>query len=286
MLGNFLFLAAAGLLSAKGPQPVLELPKTSFALGEQVFFWTGVTAVEPLDRGLYQDQPCQVEITDPDSRTTASPISWPMDGDPSHGWRGGNGIPGEAALPGTYRVRVSCGSSAVVGRFDVLGVPELSKIDTGFDLSNGCKHDPYDYTITLWLRNNSSLQLQVASPGALMANYVSFAARRPEPPAECDGFFPPEAMGVRSPAVGDVVTDNLSYARLSVVGHWQVAPNEDRRWTFCASSGLSTCPASMHLTLLDVFATLEILLGPPSSPEGQQGPYRLPVFGHFVLRDK
>lgn len=271
MLLTLLLLACAGS-GPQGPQPVLELPNASFALGESVFFWVGVSSSEALDQEAYEARPCHVEITHPDRRTTTSSIHWPADGDRRLGWRGGSGLETGEARVGQYRVRVSCGSEMVTDYFDVRELPQLSEIQTGFSLSSGCHGDPYDRTITLWLANGSNTQLVVASP-----EHVGFAARQLEPRAECHAFFPPEAMGLRSPRPGDVLADSLSYASLSQIEHSAVDPGEGRQWTFCASSGLSQCPALSATVKLDLFATLHFLLGPATSEEAMSGPYRLPV---------
>ncbi len=232
-------LLAGSTLAA--PEPTLHIPKETYALGEAIFFYTGVRSATPMTQRTYF--PCDTEIVDPGGRVTTGFLSWPADGSNAHGWSGGTSVPQEDVIPGVYVVRVTCGDATVEGRFTVEDLPVLNDIEARFDVSPGCDGRRSDATATLKVVNRSDQTLFIARPGALMATYVGFRWQaRKGTGGSCSGFIPAEALGVTPRIDHSFLIDLLAYDDLGDAPHERLRPAETYVRSFCVSAGRATCP--------------------------------------------
>jgi len=101
-IGGTVLLLWAGLAAAE-PIPTLRIDRRVWALGEDIFFWSGVRSEQ--DLAPEDVEGCGVAITAPDGSTTQSPFLWPTDGDPRRGWSGGTLVAASETVEGEYRVR-------------------------------------------------------------------------------------------------------------------------------------------------------------------------------------
>lgn len=95
-IGGTVLLLWAGLAAAE-PIPTLRIDRRVWALGEDVFFWSGVRSEQ--DLAPEDVEGCGVAITAPDGSTTQSPFLWPTDGDPRRGWSGGTLVAASETRP-------------------------------------------------------------------------------------------------------------------------------------------------------------------------------------------
>jgi hypothetical protein len=261
-----------------GPQPLVRIPKSTYAAGEAVFFWVGVESQEPLTQETYK--PCRIELVGPHEPARVTFLEWPMDGDPRHGWQGGDGLAPEKSLPGNYSVRVTCGGKTVAGTFQVAPVSIVRELEARFACRRGCGGDPADTTISLTVANHSDQDVVVSRPGAIMGYGVGFQAKWHDPPGSCDAAFPDEALGLKPPSVGDVIVETMTREDLPHVPHFDLGLGESRVQSFCLASGRPSCQGfTWPPTTVRVSTTLQVLVGAPGGPFSHLGALRLAVSG-------
>src|SRR5579864_1841405 len=214
-----------------GPQPLVSIPKSTYAAGEAVFFWVGVQSETPLTRETYE--PCRIEVIGSHGSPRVTCLEMPVDGDTSHGWRGGDGLQPEESLPGTYSVRVTCHGKTAAAGFQIEPTSIVRELEARFDCHRGCGGDPTDTTISLMVVNHSDQGIVVSRPGAMMGYGVGFQAEWQHPPGSCWASLPAEALGLKTQSAGDVVVDTMTRESLPHVAHFELRPGESRVQSFC-----------------------------------------------------
>ena len=262
-----------------GPEPTLRIPKETYALGETIFFWTGVRSKAPMSAETYE--PCEIEVIDPDLKSSKSELLWPTDGNGTHGWSGGHGVAEEEVIPGEYVVRVTCEGKTIEGRFTVVGAPVLENIETRFDFAPGCENDPSDTTVTLTVVNHSEHRAIVSRPGALMADNIWFQSEGHGESGSCHAFFPEEILDYLPKGEGDVLIEEMTYDKLEHVPHVELPPGESYELSFCLSTGEQFCPFGWPPAVIKVGTTLQALIGTSDGPHRELGAVRLSVDGEY-----
>ncbi len=102
-----LFFTAAtflhpGSMQSRSGEPLLELEKPIYAEKESIRLWVGVKSAESISEDLQRS--CILHVVRPDGSRLEWPVPWPIDGDASHGWKGGQEFPGKPQPPGAYTV--------------------------------------------------------------------------------------------------------------------------------------------------------------------------------------
>src|SRR5688572_23800 len=124
------FAARAALLCAAEPIPIpfpiVELEKTDFIFGEDVFFWVGVDdgghLIPAEDRAT-----CRLHLRHPNGSTEEREVGWIFDGQIERGWKGGQTLAG--LEPGRYSVQFEfAGIRSPAREFTVRELPLLEGV--------------------------------------------------------------------------------------------------------------------------------------------------------------
>lgn len=261
-----------------GPEPLVSIPKSTYASGEAVLFSVGLRSEARMTQENYK--PCKIEVIGPRGLPRVRFLEWPMDGDPGHGWQGGEGLPPEESLPGVYSVRVTCGGKTAAGGFTVAPVGIVREIERRFEFRRGCGGDPADTTIALTVVNHSDQEIIVSRPGAVMDYGVGFEAEWHDSPGSCWAPFPVEALGLKPISVGDVVVETMTRENLQHVAHFELRPGESPKQSFCLASRGPSCQGfAWPPATLRVYTTLQVLIGAPGGSYDYLGTLRIPVSG-------
>jgi hypothetical protein len=275
---------AANLLESLRRQttvrPFVKLEKPRFAVGEQVFFWVGVSAgAIPLilcDTG-------RVLITRPDGTERVDRSGCPIDGRVGAGWQGGRSLGSEVPQVGQWVVAYEFAghrsepASFIVARDDIVG-----QIDATFVFSSPLVLDSPEAFVTLIVRNRSPETIRFPERG--LSHLVSGRLSRTSGEGWARDFFVREAVllsaagSVRPRIASDPFTWNLADQVPTV----SVLPGGtyELRLPLAAAldsgtGGLATIPAGEYEVRL--YTLLQTLAGSPDGQWKDLSPLRIQV---------
>lgn len=282
--GIALALSLSAAVYAGEAVPTLNIERKVWALDEDVFFWSGIHAVN--DDLVPEDiEGCGVEVLDPDGARRWNPAIWPSDGPVGTGWSGGAGLSAAKTQEGIYEVRATCQGTTVEGSFAVRRMEILDDIDLRVEFEPECHGNPNDETVSIVVENRSGFPLLAAPPFGLMAHGVSFRIRHRETGAGFAGFVPQEVLGVQPRGPGSVMLENLQWDKLHYLEPDQIPPRNDVRRSFCLTQLAQSPGAEMAWPpgTVHVSASTQVLVGPRDGPWADAGPFRLSAEAERVL---
>jgi len=197
-LGVLFFIAAArvetsGQSAADSIHPILRLEKPKYLLGESIRFWVGVEAEGSglVPRNLRK--PCSLTIKKPDGSTEIQTLSWPMDGNPDWGWKGGWGIKAKEA--GLYELQLECSGKRTERIPLVVEANEiLRQIRATFDFAkSGPTTIGTEVPVVFSVTNDSAFPLRFPQRGVMMEGIYISVTRDP-PQFRSDFFYPWEKL--------------------------------------------------------------------------------------------
>ena len=280
--------SATGAVSgAQNPQtpahPIIELEKTRFASGEEVFFWVGVTA--PSDYRIPQAlwSTCRVIVTLPDGTRQVDAVSWPIDGPLDRGWRGGHRLRPESIQPGRYVVVFEfAGQQTDPSSFAVEELPILKEISAGFvSPSPLLLHSP-DASAVLTIHNRSNQTIRFPHRGMMFEN-VAVGLNKTSGVRWGASFFVPLPTLLKAAAVERslIAEHRFSWALVERVPTVVLTPGSTYRlelpWSeILAGLGNSQgIPAGEYEVRLST--TVQMLVGERNGPWAELSPLRLTV---------
>jgi hypothetical protein len=261
-------------------RPFVRPEKPHFAVGEQVFFWVGVSAgAIPLilcDTG-------RVLITRPDGTERVDRTGCPIDGPVGVGWQGGHSLGSEVPQVGRWVVAYEFAghrsepASFIVAQDDIVG-----QIDATFVFSSPLVLDSPEAFVALVVRNRSTETIRFPERG--LSHLVSGRLSRTSGERWARDFFVPEALllsaagSVRPRISPDPFTWNLADQVPTV----SVPPGRtyELRLPLAAAldggtSGLASIPAGEYVIRL--YTLLQTLVGSPDGQWKDLSPLRLQV---------
>jgi hypothetical protein len=172
--------------------PILELEKAVFVVGESVRLWVGVTADADVPEGLHESG--VMHIVCPDGSRIDDPVSWPRDGN-SSSWKGGWGFGKHPPGPGRYIATFEFAGQRTSDRpFEIIPNTFSNGIEARwvfFDTESG--GSVHMRGVLLHIQNKTGRVLRVAKPG-LSGSDVSVKVKAFQPPSSESKFVPQSAM--------------------------------------------------------------------------------------------
>ena len=173
--------------------PTLQLEKRIYVAGESIRFWIGVSAKTDIPEALRESG--VVHIVGSDGSRTDDHVSWPMDGNPNRGWRGGWGFGTRSPSPGHYVVWFEfAGQKTNDQSFEIIPNPFSTRIDARWIfLDNKSGGDSHVRNALLHIENRTGRVLRIAKPG-LPGSDVWLDVKTFQPPVSASVFVPRLAM--------------------------------------------------------------------------------------------
>lgn len=271
-------------------RPVVEMPRTRFAVGESVFFWVGVNAQDgiPIPRESWTTT---LRITWPDGHEQVSPNLWPRDGMIHRGWLGGAGLGTETPQVGRYAVVFEfAGQQTRPYYFTVEDVPVLKDIDAEFVVPSPLVLASPDAAVSLVVRNRSSQTIRFPHRGQMSA-FVYVQMNKTSGEWFGSSFMVPidvlmNAAGVARSNFGE---DAFLWKFIDKVPNVSLAPGDTYRLDMPLRSvltggyGVRPFPAGEYD--LRFSTTIQMLVGESDGPWAEFAPFRIPVntFAHGRL---
>lgn len=269
--------------------PVIRLDKTRFALGESIFFWTGVeqTSRAPIPR-QYQ-RTCQLIITRPDSTQKTEDVGWPVDGPADSGWLGGSGLGEDKLQPGRYTLVFEfAGQKTAPAFLFVEDVPLLKQIKTSFVFGRSGHpaqplklHLPTRETVTLLVHNGSEQLLRFPHPG--MSNqFVSVSITKVDGSYANEFFYPDDKLSAQNESdEGSISFDHFTWDIAQKVPTITLQPGETYRQELSLQAAFDevnkSLPSASGEYKVELSTTLQILIGERNGMWAELSPIRIPV---------
>ena len=138
-------------------RPSIRLDKSTFAVGESVFFWVGAGWAngEPIPKEYWNT--CRLTVTRPNGTNKVIRLDWPPDALNGSSWIGGYGL-GEAAKPGRYSLVMEfAGQKTDPALLVVENIPAVRQIGAEFVFGSPVKSNGVTETpVTLTVRNGTN----------------------------------------------------------------------------------------------------------------------------------
>jgi len=146
--------------------PTLHLEKPVYVDDESIRFWVGVHSKVDIPEDLRES--CILHVVRPDGTKIDEHVSWPNDGDASHGWMGGWGLGKQAPMIGRYVLSFEfAGKRTADQSFDIIPNPFKTSIEASWVFIDrkpvGRVHAR---SILLHLENKTGRVLRFAEPGS------------------------------------------------------------------------------------------------------------------------
>jgi hypothetical protein len=146
--------------------PTLQLEKPIYVAGESIRFWIGVSARADIPEALRQSG--VVHIAGSDGSRIDQQISWPTDGNPSRGWKGGWGFGARSTSPGRYVVWFEfAGQKTGNQSFEIVANPFSNSMEARWIFADTKAGDNHVRSASLHIENRTGRVLRVANPGLL-----------------------------------------------------------------------------------------------------------------------
>jgi hypothetical protein len=262
-------------------KPFVALEKSQFLVGEQVFFWVGVSA------GSIPESLCdtgRIRLTRPDGTERIDPSGCPIDGSRELGWQGGWTLGSELPALGRWTVvHEFAGHRSEPASFVVAHDAIVELLETRFEFSSSLLLDDPGAYAALVVRNRSPEVIRFPERGH--SHFVSVQLNRSGGTPWTADFFVPEAA--LSAATGSSRTSlsasSFTWNTVGEVPVITVAPGQTYRLRLplpAALDGLirdEPIPAGEYEVRL--FTLLQILVGSQHGPWDDSSPLRLEVTG-------
>jgi hypothetical protein len=198
-----------GLSQQTGFGPILQLEKPVYLAGESIRFWIGVTTQTDIPEALFQS--AVFHMVWPDGSRTDEHVSWPLDGNPSRGWKGGWGFGNRSPSPGRYVVWFEFAGQKTADRpFEIIPNPFSKSIEARWiftDTKSG--GGIHVRGALLHIENKSGRALHVAKPG-LLGSEVGLDVKAFQPPSSDSTFVLQSAM-LRADEIPSFSFDKLDW---------------------------------------------------------------------------
>ena len=191
--GTLLGLGAAPAQQESGFTPILQLEKPIYVADEAIRFWVGVTSNVDIPESLRSS--CILHMVRPDGSKVNESVSWPVDGSPSHSWKGGWGFGKQSPEPGRYVVSFECAGQRTGDQtFEIVPNPFSRSVEARwvfFDTKSG--GDIHARGAVLHIENKTDRVLRFAKPG-LSGSEVFLDVKQFQPALSESTFVPQSAL--------------------------------------------------------------------------------------------
>lgn len=256
---------------APGFQPILEIEKPIFASNESVRFWIGVRSDVPIPEELRDS--CVVHFLWPDGSTVHQRASWPYDGDPSRGWRGGWGFGTQTPAIGRYVVSFEfAGRKTADQTFEIVPDPFQTGIQAAWVFADSGLGMP-PRVVALHVENRTNRFVRFAKPG-LTDSYVFISVKQSSPPSWSQTFVPETAL-LTSDEIPEFSFEKLNWSNQSRWPMITVPPGGFVDRPLALQSAYPFTPgAEYQVTISNV---LTIFVGEARDIDAQLFPMRVPI---------
>jgi len=273
VIGAWLGGAVGVSQQTAGAHPMLQLEKPVYVAGESIRFWIGVTAVADIPQALRQSG--VFHTVWPDGSRMEEHVSWPADGNPSLGWKGGWGFGNRSPGPGRYEVWFEfAGQKTAHLPFEIVPSPFSKSIEAEWiftDTKSG--GGVHARGALLHIENRSGRALRIAKPG-LLGSDVWLEIKAFQPPSSASTFVPESAM-LRADEIPSFSFDKLDW-------------NNQSKWPMIAVPAGGSAERSLTLESSYAFragqdyqitigTVLAAFVGEPGDSDAQLFPLRIPV---------
>jgi hypothetical protein len=205
-------LAGSGVVAPSqntGFRPTLRLEKQVYAQDETIRFWVGVTSESKIPAALRTS--CILHWIRPDGSRFDQPLSWPIDGDSSHGWEGGTGFGKRSPSLGRYVVSFEFASQRTADQnFEVVANPLSSSIEAHWIFVNSESGvGVRARSAILHIENRTGRVLRFAKPG-LTGSEVWLHVKGFQPASDVSTFVPESAV-LRADEIPPFVLQQLDW---------------------------------------------------------------------------
>jgi hypothetical protein len=270
---GFWFGGAVGIsLQTASYSPMLQLEKPVYVAGESIRFWIGVAGDVEIPEALRRS--AVVHWVYPDGSEMDEHVSWPIDGNPSGGWKGCWGFGNRSPGPGRYVVSFEfAGQRTADQSFEIVPNRVFSGIGARWlfiDTNSGGIHTR---GASLHLENKSGRVLRVAKPGS-MGSEVWLRVKTFQPPTSESTFVPRSAM-LRADEIPSTFFDKLDWDNQS-------------KWPMITVPGGGAVDRNLRLQSVYSFrdgqeyeitigTVLTVFVGERDDSDAQMFPLRIPV---------
>jgi hypothetical protein len=290
LLASLIMLVVGPCYAQTSPngRPSIRLDKSTFAVGEAVFFWVGAgwANKEPIPKEYWNT--CRLTITRPDGTDKSIRLGWPLDGPEGSTWIGGCGL-GEAAKPGRYLLVMEfAGQKTEPTPLVVESVPEIRQIKATFVFGTTSNVDGnLDTPVILTVRNGTNETLRFPHrDGTNGMVYVSFS--KEDGKYSSDRFYPPDQLLDRDdPKASNHTVDNFTWKDARDIPTIILKPGEtytqqlslhkaiaeaNKNW---ATTGNTSIPPGQYKITFST--TLQVLMGEEGGGFSNVSPVHIPV---------
>lgn len=270
-------------------RPFVALEKSRFLVGEQIFFWVGVSA------GAIPESLCdtgRVSLTRPDGTERVDRSGCPIDGPRGGGWKGGRSLGPETPQTGRWSVVFEfAGHRSEPATFTVEHDDIVRQIDAEFVLSSPLVLDSPEAFATLTVQNRTTEAIRF--PQRNLNNLVSIRLTKTTDGPWGSDFFVPEPVLLEATGLPRaLVSYPFTWEFADRVQTVSVAPGQSYQLRLplaaalagSTSRGLSRIPPGEYDIRL--WTLLEALVGSQDGRWKDHSPLRLEVTGaaHGVRR--
>ncbi|MGA2588982.1 MAG: hypothetical protein ABSH32_03630 [Bryobacteraceae bacterium] len=271
--GTLLGLGVAPAQQETGFTPVLQLEKPVYLADEAIRFWVGVTSNVDIPEALRSS--CILHMVRPDGNKVNERVSWPIDGNPTRGWKGGWGFGKQPPVPGRYVVSFECAGQRTGDQtFEIVPNPFSGSIEARwvfFDTKSG--GGLHARGAVLHIENKTGRVLRFAKPG--LSGSEVFLDVRQFQPALSESTFVPQSALLRADEIPSFSFDRLEWSDLS---SWPMITVPDRgsvdRSLMLQSAYSFRDGQEYEVTISSV---LTLFIGERDDADAQLFPLRIPV---------
>lgn len=206
-----------------GFTPVLEIEKPAYLADEAIRFRIGVDADLPIPEAVRST--CVLHWIRPNSTAFDEPVSWPRDGDPTRGWRGGWGFGKQPPEVGRYTVSFEfAGRRTAAQSFDVIADPFAGRIAAHWVIAATKSGGAPTHAAQLHVENRTGRLLRFAKPG-LLGSEVWLEVRTLQPRSTASLPVPQQALP-KPAELSEISLDRLNWDNQSQWPMIEVADGE------------------------------------------------------------
>ncbi len=254
--------------------PFLELEKPTYLDNESITLWVGVSSTSEISENLWQS--CILHIVWPDGQKRDMPVSWPIDGAISRGWKGGWQLPAESQMPGSYTVAFEfAGTRTPQQHFTILKNPFADTFRAEWIFMNTSSGSVHSLGALLRIENRTGRVVRLAEPG-LPGSEVSMSVKQVNPPSQ-ESFFMPLSAFAMPPTIPNFspATVTLTWNYLSRWSIIPLTPGDSVERTFLPEAAYHFRENNVYEVTL--YAVLTVFVGERTDADSELYPLRIPV---------